>query len=97
MQPFIQDELYLTYGREAQLDFVPAFHKLAYEQFEGRIRIHSATNTRASGNLDAGKAQRRGQALGRHHGSADAQIRGGHLQVGHHPLSDRRLRGRKPA
>jgi aminopeptidase len=72
MQPFIQDELYLTYGREEQLDFVPAFHKLAYEQFEGRIRIHSATNTRASGNLDAGMAQRRGRALG---GITEAQMR----------------------
>jgi aminopeptidase len=64
MVPFIQDDLYLTYGRDAQLDFVPTFYKLAYEQFEGRIRVHSATNTRASGNLDPRKAQRRGKALG---------------------------------
>ena len=64
MVPFIQDDLYLTYATEAQLDFVPAFHKLAYDQFEGRIRVHSATNTRASGSLDPVKSQRRGKALG---------------------------------
>lgn len=39
MMPFSQDELYLTYAKDTQLDFVPTFYKLAYEQFEGRIRI----------------------------------------------------------
>jgi aminopeptidase len=43
--PFSQDEMYLTYAKDTQLDFVPTFYKLAYEQFEGRIRIHSATAT----------------------------------------------------
>src|SRR6185295_2246906 len=46
MMPFSQDEMYLTYANsDAQLEFVPTFYKLAYEQFESRIRIHSATNT----------------------------------------------------
>jgi aminopeptidase len=63
MVPFTQDDLYLAYANDKQLDFVPTFHKLAYEQFEGRIRIHSATNTRGSSNLDPAKAQRRGKAL----------------------------------
>ena len=62
MVPFIQDDLYLTYAKETQLDFVPTFHKIGYDQFEGRIRIHSATNTRATTNLDPVKAQRRGKA-----------------------------------
>jgi len=62
MVPFIQDDMYLTYSKDAQLDFVPTFHKIAYDQFEGRIRIHSATNTRATTNLDPAKAQRRGKA-----------------------------------
>jgi aminopeptidase len=62
MVPFIQDDMYLTYAKDAQLDFVPTFHKIAYDQFEGRIRIHSATNTRATTNLDPVKAQRRGKA-----------------------------------
>jgi aminopeptidase len=62
MMPFSQDELYLSYASEAQLDFVPTFYKLAYDQFESRIRIHSATNTRGLTNIDPGKVQRRGKA-----------------------------------
>ena len=62
MVPFIQDDLYLTYAKEMQLDFVPTFYKLAYDQFESRIRIHSATNTRATTRIDPVKAQRRGKA-----------------------------------
>jgi aminopeptidase len=60
--PFSQDEAYLTYAHtDEQLDFIPSFYKLAYEQFESRIRIHSATNTR---NMDPEKASRRSKALG---------------------------------
>ena len=64
MTPFIQDELYLTYANDAQLDFVPTFHKTAYDQFESRIRIHSATNTRGTTNIDPNKAKRRAAGLG---------------------------------
>ncbi len=64
MMPFSQDEMYLTYARDTQLDFVPTFHKLAYDQFEGRVRIHSATNTRGSTRIDPATTQRRGKALG---------------------------------
>ena len=63
MVPFVQDDLYLTYAKDTQLDFVPTFHKVAYDQFEGRIRIHSATNTRATSSVDPVKAQRRGKAV----------------------------------
>jgi aminopeptidase len=63
MMPFSQDELYLTYAKDTQLDFVPTFYKIAYDQFEGRIRIHSATNTRGTTNIDPEKSQRRGKAL----------------------------------
>ena len=62
MVPFIQDDIYLTYANDTQLDFVPTFYKTAYDHFESRIRIHSATNTRATTNLDPGKSQRRGKA-----------------------------------
>ena len=62
MVPFIQDDLYLTYAKDSQLDFVPTFYKLAYDQFESRIRVHSATNTRATTRIDPVKAQRRGKA-----------------------------------
>ena len=63
MMPFSQDELYLTYAKDTQLDFVPTFYKTAYDQFEGRIRIHSATNTRGTTNIDPEKSQRRSKAL----------------------------------
>jgi aminopeptidase len=63
MMPFSQDEMYLTYAKDTQLDFVPTFYKLAYEQFEGRIRIHSATNTKGTTNIDPAKSQRRSKAL----------------------------------
>jgi aminopeptidase len=60
--PFSQDELYLTYANDSQLDFVPSFYKLAYDQFEGRIRMHSATNTKGTTNIDPTKIQRRSKA-----------------------------------
>ncbi len=62
LMPFSQDEMYLTYAKDTQLDFVPTFYKLAYEQFEGRIRIHSATNTKGTSNIDPEKIQRRSKA-----------------------------------
>ena len=61
--PFIQDDAYLRHANDAPLDFTPSFHKLAYDEFEGRIRVHSATNTRAASDMDPVKAQRRGKAL----------------------------------
>lgn len=63
MMPFSQDEIYLTYAKETQLDFVPTFYQLAYEQFEGRIRVHSATNTHGTTNINPTKLQQRGKAL----------------------------------
>jgi len=72
--PFSQDELYLTYANDAQLDFVPTFYKLAYEQFEGRVRVHSATNTKGATNIDPAKGARRARATG---AITDAQFRRG--------------------
>jgi aminopeptidase len=63
MVPFIQEELYLTYAKDTQLDFIPTFYKYAYDQFESRIRIHSAMNTRATTSLDPIKVQRRAKGI----------------------------------
>ncbi len=63
LMPFSQEETYLTYAKDAQLDFVPTFYKMAYEQFEGRIRVHSATNTHGVTNIDPEKVQRYHKAL----------------------------------
>ncbi|MEW6404480.1 MAG: aminopeptidase, partial [Chloroflexota bacterium] len=72
--PFSQDELYVTYANDSQLDFVPTFYKLAYDQFESRIRVHSATNTRGLTNIDPAKVQRRGKATS---SITEAQMRRG--------------------
>lgn len=63
LMPFSQEEMYLTYAKDAQLDFVPTFYKLAYEQFEGRIRVHSSTNPRSASNVDPSKSQQYHKAL----------------------------------
>jgi aminopeptidase len=60
-----QDAAYYKYASDEQLDFVPPLHQMAYEQFESRIRIHSATNTRALSGIDTDRLQRRGKALGK--------------------------------
>jgi len=72
--PMVQEEMYLTYANESQLDFIPTFYKLAYEQFEGRIRIHSSTNTKGTSNIDPAKTQRRNKATSP---ITEAQIRRG--------------------
>ena len=64
IMPFSQEEMFLTYAKtDAQLDYVPAFYKLAYDQFESRIRIHSATNTHGQTNMDPQKSTRHARAL----------------------------------
>ncbi|MEW6029089.1 MAG: aminopeptidase [Chloroflexota bacterium] len=58
------DELFFRHAKnEEQLDFIHPFMKMAYDQFESRIRIHSATNTRALSSVDPARIQRRGKAL----------------------------------
>ncbi|MFL7871189.1 MAG: aminopeptidase [Anaerolineales bacterium] len=58
------EDLLLLHGNDSQIDFVPTFQKLAYEQFEGRIRIHSATNTRSLTNIDSSRIQQRNKPSG---------------------------------
>lgn len=58
-----QDEIYFSVSTDAQLDAIPPFRKLAYDQFESRIRIHSPTNPRALSNVDPSRQKRRQKAL----------------------------------
>ncbi len=74
MMPFSQDEFYLLCAKDSQLDFTPTFYKLAYDQFEGRIRVHSATNTRGTTSIDPVRVQRRARALS---SITEAQMRRG--------------------
>jgi aminopeptidase len=53
-----QDELLFENANDEQLDASPTFMKLAYETFEGRIRIHSQANTRALTSVEPGRLQR---------------------------------------
>jgi aminopeptidase len=57
-----QNELFFAAAKDAQLDAVPAFQKLAYETFESRFRIASQVNTRALSNVDPKKLGRRQKA-----------------------------------
>ena len=59
-----QDEILFARGKDEQLDAIPTFRKLAYDQFESRIRIHSATNPRALSGVDPARQKRRQKALG---------------------------------
>ena len=47
---------------DEQLEVTPTFRKLAYDQFESRIRIHSATNPRALSDVDPTRQKRRQKA-----------------------------------
>jgi aminopeptidase len=58
------EDVLLLHGKNSQIDFVPAFHKLAYDQFEGRIRVHSTTNTRSQTKIDPTRLQRRSKSTG---------------------------------
>jgi aminopeptidase len=58
-----QDEILFRIAKDEQLDITPAFRKLAYDQFESRIRIHSATNPRSLSGVAPARQKRRQQAL----------------------------------
>jgi len=58
-----QDVIFFNHANNKQLDFIPTFRKLAYDEFESRIRIHSETNPRALTEVDPAKQARRQKAL----------------------------------
>ncbi|MFZ5856634.1 MAG: aminopeptidase [Chloroflexota bacterium] len=58
------EDLLTLHGNDAQLEFVPPLQKLAYDQFESRIRIHSTMNTRSQTAIDAVRAQKRNRPAG---------------------------------
>ncbi len=58
-----QEELFYAHAKDAQLDVPPTFTKLAYDTFEGRIRIHSLANTRALTGVPAAALQRYQKAV----------------------------------
>ena len=58
-----QDELLFSHAREDQLDFVPLFHKIAFEEFDVLIKIRAEINTRALGSVDPQRQARRQKAM----------------------------------
>jgi aminopeptidase len=58
-----QDEIFFAHASDAQLDFVPRFHKTAFEEFEVLIKIRSDVNTRALSSVDPARQSRRQKAM----------------------------------
>lgn len=58
-----QNEIFFEHANDQQLEFIPTFRKLAYDQFESRIRIGSLTNTRSLSSVDPAKQKKRQAAL----------------------------------
>jgi aminopeptidase len=58
-----QDEVFFAHARESQLDFVPLFHKMAFEEFDVLIKIRADTNTRALGSVVPERQARRQKAM----------------------------------
>jgi len=58
-----QDELLFSHAEEDQLDFVPLFHKMAFEEFDVLIKIRAETNTRGVSSVEPQRQARRQKAL----------------------------------
>jgi aminopeptidase len=58
-----QDEILFALATDGQLDATPPFRQLAYDQFESRIRIHSATNPRSLSGVAPARQRRRQKSL----------------------------------
>ncbi|MBC8332607.1 MAG: aminopeptidase [Anaerolineae bacterium] len=58
-----QAAVFYTHANQTQLEFTPTFRKLAYDEFESRIRIHSETNPRALTHISPDKQARHQKAL----------------------------------
>lgn len=58
-----QDEMFFAKAGDAQLDFMPLFHKMAFEEFEVLIKIRSEVNTRALSGIDPSRQARRQKGM----------------------------------
>jgi len=53
-----QEEIFFAHAKDAQLDFVPLFHKMAFEEFAVLIKIRSDANPRSLGSVDPARQAR---------------------------------------
>ena len=58
-----QEELYFANASDELLDFVPTFHKIAFEEFDVLYKVRSETNTRALTNVRPDRLTRRQKSL----------------------------------
>lgn len=58
-----ESEIFYSHANDAQMDFVPLFHKMAFEEFEVLIKVRSELNTRALTTVDPARLARRQKAL----------------------------------
>jgi aminopeptidase len=58
-----QELIFFEHAGDDQLDFTPTFTKLAYDEFESRIRVHSETDLHALTAVDPARQARRQRAL----------------------------------
>ena len=67
-----QDEIYLKYANDAQLDFVPIFHRTAFEDFDVLLKIRSEANTRGMSSADLERLKSQAKSA---------------FQLAHHPVA----------
>jgi len=58
-----QDEIFFAHAPDELLDFVPIFHRLAFEQFEVLIKLRSEANTRSLTRVDGVRLARRNKTI----------------------------------
>lgn len=58
-----QEEIFYRYASEEQLDTVPRFHRLAFDECDVLIKVRAQSNTRSLSNVDTARQARRQKAL----------------------------------
>lgn len=58
-----QEELFITHAGEDQIQYVPRFHKMAFEEFEVLIKIRADENTRSLAGVDPERQARRQKTI----------------------------------
>ena len=58
-----QAEIFFDHANEDQLDFLPRFHKTAFEEFDVLLKIRAEANTRSLGKVDLARQSRRQRGL----------------------------------
>ncbi len=58
-----QEKIFFDHANDAQLNFVPTFRKLAYDEFESRIKIHCETDLQLLSDINPARQAQRQRAL----------------------------------